>query len=424
MARQAKLGKKKVGKHTYWHTKAGGKDHYFGNVKTVTRKEADKQFLEHRQSLHDRKPRSRAASKMTCWEVCERYLVWSMSSLSPNSYPDKKCNLQKWCRHEVGDRSLSGHGSVLGDLPAVRITAQHLSEFMDKLKHTVAKQGRRKGKPLGPVALSGAMTHIKACWNWAAHPHKGNLFPADHKPFAGIVKNKIPPKPKSEHELPTDEEYEALLENADTDVGKVRSDKGQWRTRKRHELRTAKDNPYGGFSDIIRFYYATGPRTAELAALRVRDINVRTKQVTLGKHKRTQSQHNTTIRDIQLNPEALAIVRRQIKGKKPDDFVFTRANGTPWNRDRLDERFRHVRERAGVREDITIYSFRHLWISDMMEDPEIPVGTVAAMAGTSINQIQKTYGHFRNQAKAEAQARLDARRAQRKNGRRKKRTTK
>jgi hypothetical protein len=46
------------------------------------------------------------------------------------------------------------------------------------------------------------------------------------------------------------------------------------------------------------------------------------------------------------------------------------------------------------------------------------------MAGTSIIQIQKTYGHFRNQAKAEAQARLDARRAQRKNGRRKTRKAK
>ncbi len=90
-----------------------------------------------------------------------------------------------------------------------------------------------------------------------------------------------------------------------------------------------------------------------------------------------------------------------MQGKNPGDYVFTQASGSPWNQDRLDERFRMVRKLAKVRDQITIYSFRHLWISDMMEDPEIPVGTIASMAGTSIDQIERTYGHFRNRMKAE-----------------------
>jgi len=72
--------------------------------------------------------------------------------------------------------------------------------------------------------------------------------------------------------------------------------------------------------------------------------------------------NNTTVRDIQLNVEALAICKKHCKGRKPRDYVFTQSNGAPWNQDRLDERFRMIRTLAEVRDEITIYSFRHLWM--------------------------------------------------------------
>jgi site-specific recombinase XerD len=73
---------------------------------------------------------------------------------------------------------------------------------------------------------------------------------------------------------------------------------------------------------------------------------------------------------------------------------------------RLDERFVKVRTRAGVGDDITIYSFRHLWISEMLM-AGADVATVAKMAGTSIAMIEKVYGHFTNQHFVDAQSRLD-----------------
>ena len=67
---------------------------------------------------------------------------------------------------------------------------------------------------------------------------------------------------------------------------------------------------------------------------------------------------------------------------------------------------------AGVRPAITIYSFRHLWISEMLM-AGVDVLLVARMAGTSVAMVERVYGHFRNQSYQDAQARLDRERAAR-----------
>jgi integrase len=69
-----------------------------------------------------------------------------------------------------------------------------------------------------------------------------------------------------------------------------------------------------------------------------------------------------------------------------------------------------VRRRAVVRFVITIYSFRHLWISEMLM-AGVDVLLVARIAGTSVAMIERVYGHFRNQSYQDAQAKLDRERA-------------
>ena len=95
-----------------------------------------------------------------------------------------------------------------------------------------------------------------------------------------------------------------------------------------------------------------------------------------------------------------------------DAHIFSRPSGNSWNRNILSHRFQAIRERAAVRESITIYSFRHLWISEMLM-AGVDVLLVARMAGTSVAMIERVYGHFRNQSYQEAQARLDRERAAR-----------
>jgi integrase len=116
-------------------------------------------------------------------------------------------------------------------------------------------------------------------------------------------------------------------------------------------------------------------------------------------------------RVITLNEEAFTILSRQCAGKESGDYLFTQNNGSPWNKDALDERFRKVRELAGIRAHLTLYDFRHLWISEALM-AGVDVFTVAKMAGTSVQMIEKTYGHLRGTHLEEAQRNLDRARRQ------------
>jgi integrase len=264
---------------------------------------------------------------------------------------------------------------------------------------------------LAETSCRAGQTAVKACWNWAAKENSGPM-PSDYRPFAGMAKVRVPVKELTEEDLLTEQEIEQLFNAADADLGKIRGENGRYRRRTPKEYRQGEDNPYLGFRELLRCYYHTGARTSEIAVIRVRNVLSRTRQVVLGKHKRSRTQRDQRTRRITLNEEVFAIFERHCEGKSPNDHVFTQHNGSPWNQDRLDERFKKVRRLAGVREEITIYDFRHLWISEALMAGN-DIATVAKMAGTSIKMIEQTYGHFRNDHFAEAQARLDADRRRR-----------
>ena len=159
-------------------------------------------------------------------------------------------------------------------------------------------------------------------------------------------------------------------------------------------LTYSSGNPYRGFRDMLTVYHQTGARTSELAAAEVWEFV--SGQIVLGKHKRSKSLRDAAVRRITLAGQALRIVGDLCQRRNPDDPIFTDAKGRPWNRYRLDTRFKLVRTRAGVREDITIYSFRHLGISQALMagiDAATVAKTVAKMAGTSIGMLEKVYAH-------------------------------
>jgi integrase len=112
-----------------------------------------------------------------------------------------------------------------------------------------------------------------------------------------------------------------------------------------------------------------------------------------------------------LNDEAFTIIQRRCDGRAGGEPIFTQPrNGRQWGRHSVAERFCAIGERASVRSTITIYSFRHLWISEMLM-AGVDVLLVARMAGTSVAMIERVYGHFRNQSYQDAQAKLDRERA-------------
>jgi integrase len=110
------------------------------------------------------------------------------------------------------------------------------------------------------------------------------------------------------------------------------------------------------------------------------------RQIVLRRHKRAKTVKNAAARRITVNDELAAILDRWCNGKQPHEPIFTDPKGRPWTRLTLGARFKQVRELAGVRNEAIIYSFRHLWISDVSG---LDVATVSKMAGTSIAMIEK-----------------------------------
>ncbi len=453
MGRSAKLVKVKVGRQTYWSSSTGGKRVYFGNCKDVSRKDAEQAFMARRQDLLA--GATVTFEEITVGELCESYLAWSLENVSEQNCAMKKSCLSQWCDHKAGSGApryskIFGAGKFIGELPATKITSEHMDDFINARRHAVRLVGisagalnevkkrvsvgpvegkvdlntaikarllevpgigdrsanrilamrpfksvddldrvfRDEAQPVGPTMLAALQTQIKATWRWGIDV--GNRLPPSCEPFRGVRKVKVPPPLKLESDLPTPAEVTALFNVADSKL-------------------------IPGFGDLLRCYYAIGPRTGELGNIKVGDVEFAKQQITLRKHKRSRTMTNPKVRTLTLNAETMAVLQRHCMGKQSGDFIFTRRNGKKWTTDSLDKEFAKVRKAAGVRESLTIYSFRHLWISDQLQ-ADCETVLIADMAGTSIRQIERTYGHIRSEHKAEAQRKLDKLRANRQAG--------
>jgi len=404
MAQQPKLRKKTVGKSVYWFTKAGGET-YFGNVKAVPYSEAKKLFSEHVKSVVESEVSNKSRG-LTAGDLVVLFLDWIGKKRAKQTFTTRKINCTRFAGFEVGPQK-----TRIADLPANKVRGQDLEAWLEHLEVELK---------LGPQTRRHAETSVKHCWNWATkHPSPTPYLSPIYRPFSSVERTPIPLKALTENDLITPKEIEAVFAAAKMDLDQFRRF-GLEKTLEQNGSEGCRQSEvYSDFSEMLRCYYHTGARTDELVSCEVGDVLLRTKQVILGKHKRSRTQANPTIRHITLNDEALEILQRNCQGKELSDRVFLNSDGKPWTVRCTAKRFERIKQVAAkmklgkVRDDISIYDFRHLWISDALMARN-DVATVAKMAGTSIAMIERVYGHFRNEHLQEAQNRLDEDRRKRK----------
>ncbi|MGH6895753.1 MAG: tyrosine-type recombinase/integrase [Geminicoccaceae bacterium] len=100
----------------------------------------------------------------------------------------------------------------------------------------------------------------------------------------------------------------------------------------------------------------------------------------------------TGTREIHLDDQALALLRRLASGKKPGDRLLTTAAGTPWTASLHRRRVAAAVDYAGLDPATTLYALRHSYISGALK--KVPVKAVADQCGTSIAMIQRFYAKF------------------------------
>lgn len=128
-------------------------------------------------------------------------------------------------------------------------------------------------------------------------------------------------------------------------------------------------------------------RPGAMAKLSAGDFDKRTFELTV-RHDKTREG-----RRIRLPEEIGKLIAKQSKDKLPSAPLFMRSNGKGWDKNYWNEPIAAAAKAAGLEAGITTYTLRHSVITDLVVANK-PLLTVAQIAGTSVEMIERHYGHL------------------------------
>jgi integrase len=139
----------------------------------------------------------------------------------------------------------------------------------------------------------------------------------------------------------------------------------------------------GALRDLVEAAALTGARPGELVKLKRSDFEARTGVIAFtGK---------TGPRRVPLSPAAVDFFKRVAKGKLPGATLLPRPDGEPW--DRWFTEVREAAAKAKLPHGVTLYVLRHSWITEALRSGMSTLD-VARLTGTSLQMIEKNYGHL------------------------------
>ncbi len=110
-------------------------------------------------------------------------------------------------------------------------------------------------------------------------------------------------------------------------------------------------------------------------------------------------------RRILLPPKTLSFFAGQAKDKLPTAPLFSRADGSAWNKDAWKKPIKNAVRAANLPESTSAYTIRHSIITELVTGG-LDLLSVAQLSGTSVAMIEKHYGHFRAENAAKALEKL------------------
>ena len=241
------------------------------------------------------------------------------------------------------------YDDAIGKVRADKLTQRHLEAWMARME-AGEMTGRKSGIP-SKATFNRNLTSLKAALNRAV----------------------------SRREIPQDRavEWNAIKPHKDADGKReVYLDLKQ-----RAAFLEAAE---GDLRDLLTCIALTGCRPGDPAAMLRKDYDNRTASVTF----RTK----TGPRTIPISPAAKALFDRLAKGKLPKAPMFTNG-GSEWTAQAWAPLVKAAAAKAGLPPETVAYALRHSWITDAIVGG-MDVVTVAKLTGTSLEMINKTYGHL------------------------------
>ena len=127
-------------------------------------------------------------------------------------------------------------------------------------------------------------------------------------------------------------------------------------------------------------------RPGAMAKLTVGDFDSRTLELTIAKDKQGKP------RRIVIPRQAGRLFAKQAKNKLPTAPLFMRSNGKAWDKNSWKVPIAAAVVAAGLPGGTTAYTLRHSTISDLVK--KLPLLTIAQISGTSVEMIERHYGHL------------------------------
>lgn len=139
-------------------------------------------------------------------------------------------------------------------------------------------------------------------------------------------------------------------------------------------------------------------RPGSVAALKVDDFDPHQGVLMIGKDKSGGD------RKIKLPASTADFFKANCANKSAGSVIFTREGNKAWNKDAWKKPFKTAVTEAGLSSRATTYSLRHTAITDLV--PHLDLLAVAQISGTSVQMIEKHYGHLRQDRAVDALAKL------------------
>lgn len=159
--------------------------------------------------------------------------------------------------------------------------------------------------------------------------------------------------------------------------------------------------------DLADFLVGTGLRWGEASAVQVQDINLR--QSTLNVQRAWKRQEDNTFilgppktrkarRTIALSPDQMAMLRRQMTGRRPGDFIFRGGMGAAWRHSNFYHRKWAPAVAAAMEKGLPkkprLHDLRHTHVAWLVA-ANIPLPAIQARVGhESITTTIDRYGHL------------------------------
>lgn len=154
--------------------------------------------------------------------------------------------------------------------------------------------------------------------------------------------------------------------------------------------------------DLIRVLELTGLRPGEAYKLRVKDYDKAHGTIAVSPDTKTGK------RTVPVSSDAMQYLSKLAANRIGDALLLTRDDGMAWDGNEAAKRFRAIRKAAKLPDEFVLYCLRHRWISQAVARME--VGTVAIIAGTSIEMIQEFYAKLSAERTRADLDRIDAHR--------------